>query len=362
MKLRRLAALVGKEFLHGANRLIFIFALVIPVVVSLVISLLVGTLFSGKARLGVADLGASQLPGRFAALDYLTVREYDSAEVLKADVERGALDMGLVLPAGFDAGLQSQAGTDLDLYIWGESLLKNRTLLGVTLIREIIDLAGREIPVRTVTNLLGDEVNVPWDVRLFPFVVIITIILGGMMVPATSLVEEKQKGTLTALTITPVSLGEVLVAKGVAGVLISLFMGLVILGLNRAFGTQPGLLVLVVSLSAILAAAFGVILGSLLKDINTLFTAMKSMGIFLYAPAIVYLFPQIPEWVARLFPTYYMLGPIVELSLNNAGWAEIATDVYILCGLIVAAVAAAAWIANRAPAPRARAAASPASS
>jgi hypothetical protein len=60
MKARRVAVLVGKELVYGSKNLMFIFAVVIPLLFSLIISLLVGTLFAGKPRLGVADLGSSR--------------------------------------------------------------------------------------------------------------------------------------------------------------------------------------------------------------------------------------------------------------------------------------------------------------
>ncbi len=348
MRFNRIAVLVSKEFLYGSKNLIFIMAVVMPVLFSLVISLMVGTIFSGKPRLGIADQGSSQLTENMAALDYLVTSRYDSSETLRADVERGALDMGVVLPANFDANLKSNAQTSLDVQMWGESLLKHRTVLGVTLIRQVIAVAGREIPVNTETVLLGNEVNVPWGVRLFPFVVIITIMLGGMMVPATSLVEEKTKRTLRALIVTPASIGDIITAKGLTGVIIAIVMGLVILALNNAFGSRPALLLMVLFISAVFSAVIGMILGAVVKDINTLFTIIKSMGIFLYAPAIVYLFPQIPQWVAKLFPTYYTIGPIVELTLNNGGWSDIAVDVYILIGLTLLLAAVALLLARRA--------------
>jgi ABC-2 type transport system permease protein len=67
----------------------------------------------------------------------------------------------------------------------------------------------------------------------------------------------------------------------------------------------------------------------------------------LYAPAIVYLFPEVPAWISRVFPTYYMIGPIVEVSLNNAGWGEIYPDVIILCILIAVLIAVTALILRR---------------
>jgi len=340
--IRRISILIAKEFAHGHRSFIVIFAVVIPVVLSLMISLLAGSLFSGKPRLGIADAGSSALPGRLASLDYLVTRTYDDAPALRRDVERGALDLGIVLVPGFDAALRSGDTAEMRLYLWGESLLKHRTLLQITLSREVIALAGHASPVTTVVTLLGDGAGVPWDVRLFPLVMSMTIILGGTMIPATSIVDEKQKRTLTALTVTPVSLGEVIAAKGITGALISVVMGLAILALNRAFGPYPLMMVGLLVLGSAFSAALGVILGLLTHDITTLFATLKGLGLLLYAPAITYLFPQLPSWVSRIFPTYYIIGPIIDLSLQGATPADIAPDLAILAVLVLAAIAAAA--------------------
>jgi len=347
MNIKRIAVLVSKEFRYGSKNTIFFFAVIVPVALSLFISLLVGTLFAGRPRLGVADLGESQLVENLSGLDYIVLREYDSPGLLREDVARGALDMGLVLPLAFDPELKAGETPSLDVYTWGESLLKHRTTLGATLLRETIALAGYEALVETNIILLGEEPSVPWDVRLFPLVVIMTIVLGGTMVPATFVVQEKQKRTLQALLVTPVSMGEAMAAKGLAGVIISLVMGVIILTINGAWGGQPVTLLILLILSATMASAGGIILGLLVKDFSTLFTAIKSIGILLYAPAIVYLFPEVPAWIRRVFPTYYMIGPIVEVSMNNASWGEIYLDVIILCVLIAIMIAIAALVLRR---------------
>lgn len=348
MSISRIFTLVKKEFLYGSKNFIFFMAVFMPLIISLVISLLVGTLFSGKPRLGIFDQGASQLTVKMSQPDFLVTRTYTSEKQLRDDVERGALDMGLVLPADFDQVLQSGSAPSMDLFIWGESLLKHRTVLGVSLIRQVVALAGRDIPIRTELVLLGEEANVPWDVRLFPLVVIVSIMLGGMMVPATSLVEEKVKRTYRALLTTPATLNEVLAAKGITGVILAVFEGLLILTINNAFGTQPAALIAVMVVSGIFSAAVGVILGVLVKDINTLFTLLKSLGIFLYAPALIYIVPEIPKWIGQLFPTYYMLNPILELTMHNTPWVEIAPQVLILAGMTLVLMVCAGLLARRA--------------
>jgi ABC-2 type transport system permease protein len=146
------------------------------------------------------------------------------------------------------------------------------------------------------------------------------------------------------LTITPASLGEVFLAKGLLGVILSLAMGMVILALNQAFGAQPLLLVAVLALGAIMAAQLGVLLGAFVKDINTLFATIKGAGLVLYAPALIYMFPEIPQWIAKVFPTYYMIGPVIEVTQRGAAWPDIAADVLILVGLILALLAVTALV------------------
>jgi ABC-2 type transport system permease protein len=149
-----------------------------------------------------------------------------------------------------------------------------------------------------------------------------------------SLVNEKQQRTLVALTVTPTSLGEVLVSKALLGAGISLVMGLTILALNRMLGSQPLLLAFVLGLSAIAAAIFGILLGTLVKDMNGLFTIVKASAILLYAPAIINMIPQLPQELAQIFPTYYIMAPIVEIIQRDGGLIEIGGYLIVLVGLI----------------------------
>jgi ABC-2 type transport system permease protein len=348
MSLRRIGVLLVKEFVWGPKNYLFVMAIVVPLLLSLLINLLVGTFFSGKPRLGVADAGQSQLVAGFRQEPGLLLRDFESAAALQEAVRSGAVDVGLVLPAGFDEQIQGETAASMTVYIYGESLLRDRAFLGTTIAAELRALSGQDSPVTIVTESLGDGESVAWGERLLPFVVLMSIILGGSMVPATSLVEEKQKRTITAVTVTPTTLEELFVAKGLVGVFLSMTMGVAILAINGVFGAQPLLLVGLLALGAVMASVFGVLLGAFVKDINTLFATIKGLGILLYAPAIVYLFPSLPEWVGRLFPTYYMIAPVVAVSQQGATWTEVQGDVAVLVLLIVALIGLAAYVARRA--------------
>ena len=333
MSLKRVGILLGKEFWQGPKGFLFIWAIVLPVVLSLVLSLIFGTLFSEKPKLGIVDEDGSQLVTMLGELESVVYKEYGTVPEIKQAVESGIVDMGVVLPDGFDSSVMQGEEIEITAYIWGESLAKNRTILGVTIANLIRELSGQEAPVEIEAITLGDEASIPWNDRLLPLIILMAVFLGGLFLPATSVINEKEKKTLEALVITPTTIGDVFVAKGLFGVILSLFMGIVILILNQAFGTQPLLLVLLLTLGAIMAVEIGLICGALLKDVTTLFAVWKSGGILLFGPAIIYMFPQIPQWIGRIFPTYYVLQPIVEISQQGGSWPDIATNVFILVGL-----------------------------
>lgn len=347
MDLRRVGILLGKEIIYGPKNFIVIFAIVAPVIISLLISLIFGTLFTQKPNLGFVDQGDSQIVEKSHALGTINVTEYATVDELRKAVESGTLDVGMVLPSGFDDALILAEDVEISVFVHGESLLKNLTIIEISIINLIRDITGDQTPVEIASITLGGEESTPWAERLLPFVVMMAVFLGGLMIPATSLITEKGKHTLNAVSITPASFGDIYISKAILGIILSLFMGIIILFLNNAFTTEPGLLIMVLFLGAVMAAEFGLLLGILLKDISMLFTIWKFGGLILFFPVFLYIFPEIPEWVGMFFPTYYVIQPIVDISQHGGGWPEIAVNIIVLIGLNVLLAVVLTLLQNR---------------
>jgi len=335
MNLKRVSILLGKELLQGPKNFILIWIIVAPVLISLIVSLVFGTLFTDKPKFGVMDKGSSKLVTSAQGLDSIITKTYDSVSEIKQAVESGSVDLGIVLPQDLDERIMQGSQVKVTAYVWGQSLAKERIVLRATLANLARGLAGQEALVEIESATLGGEGSIPWNDRLLPFIVLMAVFIGGVFLPAISLIDEKQKKTLRALVITPASVGDIFAAKGIVGIIVSLAMGVVILTLNQAFTANPLLLVLVLTLGAVMASEVGLICGALIKDATTLFAIWKVGGIVLFAPALVYMFPQIPEWVGKIMPTYYLVQPIIEISQRSGGWYDISTNVLILAGLDV---------------------------
>ncbi len=333
MSLKRVGVLLRKEFLQGPKNFIFIWVIVSPILISLVVSLVFGNLFTNKPKLGIVDEGSSTLTASAQQLDSIITKTYSSVSEIKQAAESGSVDVGVVLPEDLDDFIEQGTEATITAYIWGQSLAKNRSILEATVMNLVRELTRQDAMIEIESATLGQESGIPWSDRILPFIVLMAVFMGGLFVPALSIIDEKEKRTLRALIITPTRVTDVFVAKGVVGTILSLVMGIVILTLNQAFGVSPLLLVLVLALGAVMASEIGLICGAFFKDATTLFAIWKLGGIVLFAPALVYMFPQIPEWVGRIMPTYYVITPVVQITQQGGSWLDISTNVFVLIGL-----------------------------
>lgn len=336
MNLKLTSILAKNEISQGAKGFFIIWAVIAPIAISLLVSSIFGTLFSDEAKLGVLDEGNSQVFASVLDSESIVVKGYTNADDLREAAENGAIDMGIIVPLNFDSSIQNGQIIALDAYIWGESFAKNRTIIPSTIADAVREFTGQEVPVDITSISLGDTESVPWADRLLPMVVFMAVFLGGMMLPASSLINEKQKRTLQAVRVTPASTADILVSKGAMGLLVATLMGVIILVMNSAFGSQPLLLLLLIVLSGLMAVEIGLLFGIKVKDINTLFATMKLSGMLIYAPAFLYIFPDIPQWIGKIFPTYYAVDPIMEISQRGGGWSDISLNVIILITINIA--------------------------
>lgn len=347
MNLKRLGVLVTKELMSNARNFISVYIIVAPIALSLIVALVFGEGISEKPHLGYVDEGDSQFVSLIAGIDFVQSKAYSSTGELTKAVERGAIDIGIVVPQDFDTNLAKGDEVQLNLLVWGESVLKDQVILSSTLRDLVATMIDRETSIRIEPVMLGDASTLTIQERLLPMLVLMSVVLGGTMIPALSLVEEKQNRTLKALVITPASLEDVYLAKGVFGVIVSLLMATIILVMNQALGTQMVTLLAVLLIGAVAAAAFGLMFASFVKDVTTLMAIIKATGLLLYAPGLLHIFPEVPTWISRIFPTYYLIGPVITVTQEGGSWSEVTGDLAVLIVIMLALIAGAVMAARR---------------
>lgn len=346
MSLARTFKVLGKEFRIGPRSPVFLWVLFLPVFFTLILQVTFGSIFDPEPRLGIVDEGSSTITTSVQGMEGIDLALLDNPEDLKTRVEANDLDAGLVLPSGFDDQVRSGSQPTLEFYVGGESLASNRIILAVTTIDLVREIEGTPSPVDVAVVALGDE-GLPIDVRLVPFIMMYALVVAAVFLPAVSIADEREKGTLDALIVTPVKLSEVMAAKGILGVVLALAMTVFTLFLNNAFGAEPLALFVVLLFGSILCAEIGLIFGAVAKDTTAVFALIKGTGILLIGPTVFYIWPDWPQWIGKLFPTYWVINPIFEVSLNNGTLGDVWVELAVAAGVIVLLGAAVVVLTRR---------------
>ncbi|TVQ25416.1 MAG: ABC transporter permease [Spirochaetaceae bacterium] len=335
MRVRSVICILKKDLSVGPRSPIVLFAIVLPVMLTLILQLVFGTLFESPPDFGYVDRGASDVIVELRASESVQLHRFESEDELRDVVRSGRLDAGLILPADFDDEIRAGSRPPLQLYISGESYAVNRLIVTVSSIDAIRSISGAESPVSTEVINLGSDEDISLATRFVPVIAMYAFLIAGMFVPAASLVDERERGTLTAVTVTPASLGDVLAAKLIFGMLLTIVMTLITLWMNNALGTNPTAMILVIVLTSVFWGQLGIIVGLLAGNSQALFAIVKASGALLMAPVIFYLFPDWPQWIASLFPTYWAIDPLWQIMANDAGFPDVIGSVAIVLGMSV---------------------------
>ena len=346
LSLKRIWSLIHKEFSLGPRNPIFLFVVLVPFVFTLVIQVAFGSLFEPRPRVGIVDEGSSELTAALEEMDGIELSLLQDPEELKALVENNDLDAGLIITAGFDTALKAGEQSLLEFYIGGESLASNRIIVTVMALDLIRAVEGSDAPVEVELIHFGEE-GLPISLRLVPVIVFYAIVMAGVFLPGSGIVEEKEKGTINALLVTPVTIGEILAAKWFVGVVLASLMGLVTLLLNSAFGPRPFEVLIVVLVAAAMNTVIGLLVGVISKTSTTLFATIKGMGIFLFAPVVFYIFPEWPQWIAKIFPLYWIIEPIWQVSIMGNSIATVWFELTVAVALTVAILIPVALLSRR---------------
>jgi len=337
MNLRIVWQVLKKDLRLGPRSPILLWAVVFPVVGTFVVQIVFGSLFAPQPRLGIIDEGQSQVAVEMATVDGIELRTIGSEEQLTQLVADNDLDAGLVLPAGFDDQVRAGEQPPLQFFVGGESLASNRLILAVTTLDAVRAVEGSTPPVDVEIVATGDPL-LPMSSRMMPLLVLFALLIAGVFVPAFSIVQERESGTMTALLVSPARGVDVLAAKAAMGLVLAFLMTLVTLWLNDALGAQPAALLLSVAVGALMLAEVGLLFGGGAKDSKTLFALMKSVGILLFAPVIFYIFPDWPQWIAQIFPTYWIINPIFEVATQDAGLGDVIGQLAVALAICAALV------------------------
>ncbi|MEW6553756.1 MAG: ABC transporter permease [Actinomycetota bacterium] len=326
MSINRILAIIRKS-LNPRNPYIF-FAILGPLLFAAVFQLIFG-IWQTRPKIAIYEEGDQAIAIELEGSEAVDLLLAGSADEVIALVRDQKADVGAVFTEDVKERLEAGEKALVDLYIGGESLAKSRAIALAEITGAVRSLSPEVPQIFFEQVKLGEEKALSLMDMFLPFMVIYIILLGGLMLTASFIVNEKEKRTFAALLVTPVTLPEILIAFGSVGTIVSLVMGIILVLLTVGFA-QPLLMFAIFVLGSILGVEWGLLFGLLSKDQTILVAYIKAFGIFLIAPALFIIFPSWPQWIARIFPTYYIGNPIFRIAIYGEGWSELGWQVLVL--------------------------------
>ena len=304
----------------------------------------------------------------------VTAKPYSRSEAMQR-LDDGETRAVIILTHG-NTGIQS-AEVIIDITEPSVSSLFEQELLS------IIDKYSKVTSVELITRFLAQQHNISQEVAtqtasriIFPFDIIIgtnewrelkffdfyasaIIVLIALALPlflsAMSLTSERSSGTIERIFATPYKKSEIIIGKMLAQSILAFVITILIIAtLKIVFGIalgNIGLVLLVVSLVAVNAVIFGLLISSVTyTETESLLVAIMSFLILMVL--MTYLWPRetmhiVPRYLSYMIPYTYGIQAIRYINMVGDGFSEVWMDLLALLGFIIVQMLIAIQILKR---------------
>ena len=305
--------------------------------------------FDKRIDTAVYDKGSSSLTvGPTELADGYTFRFYDASSLQEMESMMGYKQLGVVIPADFDQTLTSGGEPTLTGYVlWVHRA--RAAELEAKYSQKFSELLGQPVRVEIGENFIIPAPDVETSGVHF-HILFATLFVAITLAPALML-EEKLTKTLDALLVSPVSAGQVVMGKALAGLFYVVLTGGLFFALNWAYITNWGLALLAFLLCAMFSIGLALALGSFIHSQQHMVIWMLPVMFVLIIPAFFSQEPNLAPGLKAIFswlPTSALVRTF-QLSLSSsAPLDQLLTNLAVALGGIVLVFALVVWKVRRA--------------
>ena len=305
-----------------------------------------------------------QLLDSYRAADYFTLAyEAGSTDEIKQLIDSGAARAAIIIPPDYSEKLLGDTPAQIGFIIDGSDPTLANTALsaamligqskGTQIIQQRISLTGRS----GSSNVIDIRTQVWYNPEMVSAYFMIPGLIGMILqflttiLTATSIVREKERGTIEQLIVTPLKPWELVVGKITPYIIIAFIDTIEILVAGMLLFHVPingsvSLLLILCALFLVTTLGIGLLVSTAANTqqeamLITMFTLMPSIflsGFFFPLAAM----PNILQWISHLVPLRYFLVITRGIVLKGVGMEAIYPEVIALSIFAVVVMSAAA--------------------
>jgi ABC-2 type transport system permease protein len=304
-------------------------------------------------RVLVYDAGASALTALLEDSPNLTTQAQFSTEAAMLNRMRDGdtPELGLVIPAGFDEQLEAGRIPAVQGFVmyWmdkGEALALKDAVAA-----EIENLSGKPVSISTEGNTVFEVPEKDGAGAQASMAIVFTVMLIGITLVPTILLDEKQARTLDVLMVSPASEMQIMAAKALAGLFYTGAVAALALAVNSRLVMHWGLAIAAAVLFGLLAILLGLILGSLVETRAQFQLWSWVLILPMIMPLVAYLIgdllPEIVGKILPVFPSAMMLILLRYAFAEPVSWGVPLLGLGWLLVWVIAELGIVSWLLRR---------------
>ncbi|MDI3546629.1 MAG: type transport system permease protein [Halanaerobiales bacterium] len=321
-KLARIRSIIIKDLKESLKNKTILIVVILPLAASLLFSLIDNSQLDKTFNIGIIEGETGNLAEFISGTaGNLQIFKYSDINQGKKAMENGLID-GLIVKKG--------NGKNMFLLYLDRQNPVNSLVLKDTL-QNLIRVYLKIEPAFNLQVVLVENSRVEFS--FLPVWITVTMTMIGVLVISGNLAEEKDNRTLDALLVSPASMVEVLIGKGIFGIIFTVLTVLIMGLLKGVLEIGPSgvlSLLLIVITGSLGFTALGLLIGVITESQSS----ARSIGTVIYFP---FLFPVLikdlsafTRQLAQLFPTYYLQQGLERVLIYQGGFKDIWFNLVIL--------------------------------
>jgi len=336
MNWRIIWALIVKDFSLFFRNRFFALMTAFGIIMYLVIYFVMPSSVDESLDIGLyaADISPiiDQIPEEVLQEEGLEITFVDTEDKLKEGVTEGDYLAGIALPDDIIEKFNAVEKPVINVYYASDTPEEIRDAVNAVITELSYQQTGQSLAVEVVPEILGPDMlgmQVPPRDRMRPLFAILLVIVETLGL-ANLISEEIEKRTINALLVTPVSVKDIFISKGVIGITLAFSQAVLFLAIVGGLNSQPLIILVALLLGAVLATGIAFLVASLAKDFMSVLAWSIPILIILVIPAFGIMFPgTVSGWI-EIIPSYYLVDTVHQVANFGGGWGDVWRSLLIL--------------------------------
>jgi ABC-2 type transport system permease protein len=312
MNWHTIRALVAKDLTLFFRNKFFAFISIAALLAYIIIYFLMPKDVDETLRIGFYTQELPQAILDLMAEEGLEIYQAESEEALKTAVLNAEITAGYVLPPDMMTSIASGEKPEIQIFFPADLPQEAKDIYVLLLEELAFTMVGQPLNIEFTEEVIGDDLvgqQIPLRDRMLPLIAVFILMMETLGL-ASLLSEEIEGRTLLALLITPLTIRNLFIGKGITGVGMAFLQALILVAITGGLSNQPWIVLLALLLGAMLATGVGFLLASTGKDLMGILAWGVLAILVLSLPAFGIIFPgTISNWV-KVIPSYFLVDTV----------------------------------------------------